>query len=158
MIRKPRHEDIADLARIHVQAWRETYRGLIPEAEITRRDIGYRERLWAKLIDAPGLVTRYAPCVGFAQVGPQRDADFADRGYTGELYNLYVLAAHQGTGIGRQLLDAVRPDTAFTALMVSGNDRAGRFYIASGATFLDRREVTEDGMTFMEDAYGWPAP
>ena len=61
----------------------------------------------------------------------------------------------QGRGIGGALLAAVVDQQAFTALMVSGNHRAGAFYLASGAVLLDQREVTEGDLTFQEDVYGW---
>lgn len=158
MIRTPTKDDIPDLASIHVQAWDETYRGLLPDAEIDSRSLEYRTALWAKLLDAPELRTVYAPKVGFAQMGPQRDAEFAAQGYDEELYSLYVLTAHQGKGIGRALLSGVAGERPFTALMVAGNARADRFYRASNAEHLDRRTVTEDALTFTEDAFGWMPP
>lgn len=158
MIRRPTPDDVPDLARIHVQAWEETYTGLIPKAEITARDLAYRTALWAKLVDAPALRTAYAPGLGFAQMGPQRDAPLAEMGYPVELYSLYVLREGQGRGLVRQLLAAVVGDTPFTALMVHGNARAERFYKAAGARHLDRREVTEGNLAFTEDAFGWTPP
>lgn len=41
-------QDIAQMARVHVQCWQETYRGLMPDAVLD--DPGFpaaRERMWA---------------------------------------------------------------------------------------------------------------
>ena len=72
MIRRPNLEDIETLARIHVQAWDETYRGLLPDSEIAARDLTFRRALWPKLITNPDLRIAYAPNVGFAVMGQQR--------------------------------------------------------------------------------------
>ena len=155
MIRRPNLEDIETLSRIHVQAWDEAYRGLLPDSEIAARDLTFRRALWPKLITNPDLRIAYAPNVGFAVMGQQRDAPLAAQEYHEELSSLYVLKTKQGRGIGRALLAAVARQQAFTALMVSGNQRAGAFYLASGAVLLDQREVTEGDLTFQEDVYGW---
>lgn len=158
MIRQPSHDDIPNLARIHVQAWEETYRGLLPDAELARRDLLFRSTLWARLLRKSDLRTAYAPGIGFAQMGPQRDAGFAAQGYTEELYSLYVLSAHHRQGYGRNLLRAVVGTAPFTALKVAAGNPAACFYPATGARHLETRTVTEDGYTFEEDAFGWKPP
>lgn len=72
MIRRPNLEDIETLSRIHVQAWDEAYRGLLPDSEIAARDLTFRRALWPKLITNPDLRIAYAPNVGFAVMGQQR--------------------------------------------------------------------------------------
>lgn len=66
------------------------------------------------------------------------------------LHVLYVLAAHHGSGLGRELLRAVLPEDAPTALwVVDPNPRARAFYSKSG--FMPNgRERDVDGLREIE--------
>ena len=78
--------------------------------------------------------------VGLAMVAPAVTRDGIEPVRERELTNLYVLAQHQGRGIGRALLEAVLPAGAPAQLWVAqGNPPAVRFYerhgfVADGAT------------------------
>jgi GNAT superfamily N-acetyltransferase len=62
-----------------------------------------------------------------------------------ELYLLYVLAAHHGSGVGQALLDAViPPGTPAQLWTAENNPRARRFYerngfLPDGARFVDEQ-------------------
>jgi GNAT superfamily N-acetyltransferase len=139
MIRSPTPVDVPDLARIHVQAWTESYSTLLPESEHARRTIAIRTKQWTDQIARGTSRIAYAPGQGFAQSGLQRDSDLATQGYTHELYAMYLLDAAKGTGLAQDLFDAVRPNAPFTALTIAANTRAIRFYERSGATILSTR-------------------
>ncbi|KPP86201.1 MAG: acetyltransferase family protein [Rhodobacteraceae bacterium HLUCCA08] len=157
MIRAPTPDDIPDLARIHVQAWAETYAGIVPDAVIARFDIAFRTRQWQGALAREDLRTAYAPGQGFAQVGPQRDPrDRAD--WPEELYAIYLRDAAKGRGLGRALLRAVLGDRPVTALVLEGNDAALGFYQATGARRLDTRRFDEDGFAGIEHLVGWTPP
>lgn len=158
MIRAARPADAPMLARLHVQSWRETYPGLLPETEIAAR--GYKVRLaqWRNQIARGDSRIALLPDLGFAQMGPQRDAGFARAGYPEELYCIYLLHAGQGRGQGRALLGAVRGEAPFTALVLAGNGPACGFYRAMGGTELLRR-MDHVGLAATEEiAFGFGAP
>lgn len=157
MIRKPTIDDISDLARIHVQAWQETYSGLLPDAEIARFDLPFRERQWAGALVRADTRIAYAPSLGFAQIGPQRDTGLADD-YPEELYAIYLLDRAKGLGLGRKLLGAVAGKNAFTALVLAGNDRALAFYGRMGGQDLMTRSFEDNGLQGLEHVIGWVPP
>lgn len=148
--------DVDQLASIHVQCWRETYVGLLPDAEIAIRDLAYRQTLWSKMIAAGNSHISLIEGVGFAQVGPQRD-DALSKIYPRELYALYVLQDAHGTGAAQSLLRHVlsQGQGSFSVLVLKGNDRATAFYRKSGGEFL--KEVV-DTVGYIDLAFGWSVP
>lgn len=148
--------DVDQIASMHVQCWRETYVGLLPDAEIAKRDMAYRRTLWSKMIAAGTSDISLINGVGFAQVGPQRD-DTLSTVYPRELYALYVLQDAYGTGAAQSLLHHAlsQGDGGFSTLVLKGNERATAFYRKSGGVFI--KEVV-DTIGYIDLAFGWPVP
>src|SRR4051812_28048398 len=103
VVRPAAPEDAARMAQVHVASWRETYRGLMPDALLDDPGlVATRERFWtAALTDAryaqnrAAVTVRDGDIVGIAMAGPPLDADAA---WETQLYVLYVLASDLGTG------------------------------------------------------------
>ncbi|MFF5076535.1 GNAT family N-acetyltransferase [Actinoplanes sp. NPDC000266] len=126
------------MARVNVRSWQETYRGLIPDAALDDPDLtAAREAFWAAALTGERFRANrvaVAECdghlIGIAMSGPPLDPDAA---WEQQLYVLYVLAAHHGTGAGRALLDAVIDPARPAALWVADpNPRAQAFYRKHG--------------------------
>ncbi|PPK92218.1 acetyltransferase (GNAT) family protein [Kineococcus xinjiangensis] len=126
------------MARVHVESWRQTYRGLMPDSLLD--DPGLltaRERFWTgALTDERYSSNRVAVAeldgavAGIAMSGPASDADAT---WSWQLYVLYVDASHHGSGAGPALLDAVLDPHEATALWVADpNSRAQAFYRRRG--------------------------
>ena len=145
------------IARLHVRAWRETYPGMLPEAEIARRDYGARLAQWEAQIAAGATRIVVAPELGFAQAGPQRDAARAEN-WPRELYALYLLDQGKGTGLGAALLAAAMADDArpFTAMVLEPNLRALRFYEKTGGRRIARIDDQPDGL--VDIVMAWDGP
>ncbi len=131
-------EDVAQMARVNVRCWQETYRGLVPDAVLD--DPGFlaaRERFWsAALTDERYRVNRVAVAerdgelVGIAMSGPPLDARAA---WGRQLYVLYVHAADHGSGAGPALLEAiVDPEESVALWVADPNPRAQAFYRRHG--------------------------
>ncbi|WP_349827820.1 GNAT family N-acetyltransferase [Brevibacterium litoralis] len=153
------------LARVHIDAWRETYSGRFDERHFSEEAYTGRLRMWERILGGDpgpsGRPPRVAVAasddepVGFALAGPSRDEDLAD---TDELFALYVLARLHGSGAGQALLDAVlgpgpgeapepEVDRQPASLWVlQDNPRAEAFYAKNGFVY-DGHSRTEDGHT-----------
>jgi GNAT superfamily N-acetyltransferase len=145
VVREAKLADIEGMAAVHVQSWRETYRGLAPDEMLDSPDMQERrERLWTRVLSDPELHHKHAlaehdgQIVGIALAGPADDED-APREW--QLYVLYLLAAHQGTGAGQQLLDAVIGNQPAYLWVAEPNPRAQAFYRRNGFTPDGRTEA-----------------
>lgn len=154
--RIPSLADVEQIASIHVRCWRETYVGLLPNEEIAKRDMTYRQTLWSKMIEADMSHISMIDGIGFAQVGLQRDHTLAAQ-FPRELFALYVLQEAHGTGAAQSLLHHAlsQGNGAFSTLVLKGNARATAFYRKSGGVFL--KEVT-DTIGYIDLAFGWSVP
>ena len=126
------------MARVIVQSWQETYRGLMSDAVLDDPGfLGSRERFWtAALTDERyrenrvAVAERNGALVGVAMSGPPVDTESA---WARQLYVLYVYAAYHGTGAGAALLEAVvDPDESVALWVADPNPRAQAFYRKHG--------------------------
>ncbi|MGM0697948.1 MAG: N-acetyltransferase family protein [Actinomycetota bacterium] len=130
--------DVAGMARVHVDTWSETYRGIMPDELLDAPDlIDRRRQMWTQILDeaAPSKYTCAVAesdgrIVGIAMCGPpETDGSVEDR----HLYVLYAYRAMHGTGVGQDLFDAVIDPSVTTALWVADpNPRAQAFYSKNG--------------------------
>lgn len=104
-LRRATRVDDGELGRVHSQAWRETYRGIISDDYLEYLTPERSTVIFAHRAPANTFVLEEEHRIaGFAVVGHSRETNTAPR--TGELCGLYVLKAFQGRGGGQQLLDA----------------------------------------------------
>ena len=157
MIRPATPADAAMIASVNVQAWAETYPGMLPVSEIERRTYAVRLAQWTRIIDLGQSRITVLPDLGFAQVGPQRSPDLTKAGYAEELYALYLLRSAHGQGHGRALLETTRSHAGFTANVLDANTRACQFYERSGGLLLKTYDDLIDGMVVRDRVYGWAA-
>ena len=98
VIRRARIADAAPIAQVHVQSWRESYRGLVPDGYLDQLSVAGHERQWRRSFRRRrtwAFVAEWEQrIVGFASGGLSR----ARRDISGELYLLYVLRASHGRG------------------------------------------------------------
>jgi ribosomal protein S18 acetylase RimI-like enzyme len=147
-VRPARLEDVAEMARVIVQCWQETYRGLMSDAVLDDPGLpAARERFWTVALtderfreNRVAVAERGDELVGVAMSGPPMDAGAP---WTRQLYVLYVYAADHGTGAGSALLEAVvEPEESVALWVADPNPRAQAFYrkhgfVADGTAQVD---------------------
>ncbi|MEZ3159068.1 GNAT family N-acetyltransferase [Microbacterium sp. BWT-B31] len=146
--------DSGDVARVQVQGWHEAYTGRMPQAILDGLDVESSEPGWRRTIeDGPSRYDTHlwvaqhdGVVVGFVCAGPGRDDD----GVPGrrEVYAIYVLAEHYGSGAGQALLDAAIGDDAASLWVLEDNPRARAFYA--------RNRLVPDGAVKDDDRWGEP--
>ncbi|HLV64738.1 MAG TPA: N-acetyltransferase [Polyangiaceae bacterium] len=139
-IRRATPDDIAGIARIHVESWQSAYRGVIPDVVLDALDQSQRASLWSETLGKPAhrvhVAVRDQMLVGFCLLAPSRDPDAgAD---TAEIVAIYVAPAHFRTGVGTALLreSLVAAQSAcyraVTLWVLASNTRARAFYQGMG--------------------------
>ena len=163
-IRTATVDDAAAIAYVHVESWRTTYQGIVPDDFLARLSYAQREQFWQQILTEPGSHTivyvaedEPGKVIGFASGGPERRGDTL---YTGELYAIYVLAQHQGQGVGRQLVISLahrllQEGMRAMLLWVLAENSARQFYERLGGQPVYEKPVTIGGVPFLEVAYGW---
>jgi L-amino acid N-acyltransferase YncA len=165
-VRPARIEDAPQIARVHVDTWRATYSGIVPEVFLVAMSYEDFEGRWRNWLEGElGVRACFyvaeSPAgriVGFASGGPRQDESYPQ--YESELYTAYLLPQHQGQGLGRQLLGAVGE-----GLLVNGKrsiltwvlaeNPSRRFYEAVGGKLVGSQEIEIGGVGLEEVAYGW---
>ena len=147
-------DDARGIAHVHVTGWHEAYTGRMPQAILDRLDIDRSAYGWGRIIDGefPDEDSQVwvAECdgeiIGFASAGRCRDEDAVPG--RREVYAIYVLAKHYGSGAGRGLLDAAIGRGAASLWVLEDNPRARAFYARNG--------FVPDGATKDDDRWGDP--
>jgi GNAT superfamily N-acetyltransferase len=140
-VRPAEPADAGGIARVHVRSWHEAYTGVLSQTLLDRMDVARREKEWRRHLaheSPPGgqdlgltwVAVDGAEVVGFATSGPGRDPDRTRADL--ELYAIYLLAAHHGTGAATALLAASLDDRPASLWVLEHNPRAQAFYAKHG--------------------------
>ena len=144
-VRTAERRDIPDLIRVHVDAWRIAYRGVIDDGYLQsslleeQRTTMWNAWTWA---DRPGQCVFVGEAdgrvLGFGMVGPERvEPDGAVSGL-GEVYSFYLHPDSWGSGLATPLMeqchDFLRAGGFSQAVLwvLRDNPRARRFYEKMG--------------------------
>ena len=162
IVRPATPADIDAIARVHVQAWRESYIGLVPPEAFEHHSLETRIAQWRLTLsdaDRSTLACEDEGAIrGFVSGGPIKWTGLST---DSEVASLYLLDAVKRRGIGgtlfRQFMSVLaRRGFASCGLWtLTNNVAARRFYEAMGgradATRLDQR----GGTAFEDIAYIW---
>ncbi|MFO1322924.1 MAG: GNAT family N-acetyltransferase [Burkholderiales bacterium] len=164
VIRPALPADAAAIAQVRVDAWRTTYRGLIPDAYLAGMKVEDSAALWQRVLTAApnttntfvatidGKVTGFASGLMLAE--PKHDLN-------AELSAAYLDRDAQRRGIGTRLVAAVAAAqrahgaNGLIAWVIAGNKAARAFYERLGAELLVEQPFTWDGLDLVEVGYGW---
>lgn len=165
IVREATHKDVPTIAKVHVDTWRTTYRGIVPNEHLVNLSYERRANGWYQILNyAPedGNFTYVAEedsgeIVGFVNGGIERTGDPV---YKGELMAIYILQEHQGKGIGRSLARMVVErlhllNINSMLVWVLADNPACHFYAALGGKPVYEKELEIGGKPLTEVAYGW---
>ena len=163
-IRDAQIGDAEGIARVIVSAWKDTYRGLMPDQVLDHLSVDERTARWRKRFEGVNdpyhqafVAEMHGVVIGFASYGPNLEPDPT---YRGEIYALYILKEFRGQGLGRQLVS--RAAAALIGLnilsmvvwVLSGNPYQ-KFYERLGGKYLYEKPGLVSGVLLNKVAYGW---
>jgi ribosomal protein S18 acetylase RimI-like enzyme len=162
VIREAAIADCPAVAGVHVQSWRASFAGIVPQAFLDKMSVDKRARaferdfsdssyrMYVAELPEPGVI-------GFADFGEAREPVNA---HEGELYAIYLLSEFQRQGIGERLfnrgveflIESGKSSMQLLALEVSPYKS---FYEKMGGRVIGRTQVEIGGVMFDELVYGW---
>jgi ribosomal protein S18 acetylase RimI-like enzyme len=164
-IRAATEADSEAIGRVHVAAWRETYRGLIPDHVLAALSPEQRAEQWrsglARGAKGPSVFVAEdsnESIVGFGAAGPPRDTTL---GWQAEIHALYLLRANQRRRLGTQIMQhlaaalLLRGRRSVGLWVLTTNAPARAFYERFGGRVADNRTDHSDGWSCAETAYLW---
>lgn len=138
VVRHPREGEAAQLAQVHITAWKQAYQGLLPDRFWNHEALAGRIQLWSKVLaeeerrSNARIAEIDGEIAGIAMIGQADDADVDV-----ELYLIYLLAEHYGSGAADALLndlvgDGSMGERSASLWVFKDNPRARRFYEKHG--------------------------
>jgi GNAT superfamily N-acetyltransferase len=156
-VRRATADDARAIAEVQVTTWQHAYAHVFPAHELESLSVDEREVMWRRFAESDAMTLCVAEVeravVGFVNVGESRDLPGE-----GELYAIYVLPDHWGSGAGPALMDAAldwlgRRFSTATLWVLEDNPRARRFYEREGWVVEDRRTEVVRGVEVAEVRY-----
>lgn len=168
LVRPGTRTDLEAIARVHVDAWRTTYRGIVPDPVLDTLSVDQRIPIWMRYIgdDNPHFTpasflivaeSEMEGIVGFAAAGPDRDDHSV---CDAELHAIYILERAQGRGVGRRMmkyvaLRLVQASCHTLKAWVLIENPARQFYWRLGGLETTRRHINIGGRSLEEVAIVW---
>ena len=157
-------DDAVAIARVRVESWRSTYKGMIPQAYLDGMSVEASAALWDKALAAANHRTHT-----FVAEDPDGIVGFSSgvlltepkQGFVSELAAIYLRPAYQRNGLGRRLVGVVaealvaQGATNMIVWVIAANAQARKFYAALGAELVIEQPFQWDGMDLLEAGYGW---
>jgi HAD superfamily hydrolase (TIGR01509 family) len=163
-IRQATVADAAAMARVHIESWRSTYRGIVSDDYLAALSYEKRTQMWTRGLSDPESREFYyvaeepsGEIIGFASGGPERSGDPE---FARELSAVYLLETHQRRGIGRRLARAVAERLAEAGprsllVWVLADNPSRCFYEALGGELVRQGKIEIGGVVYDKVAYGW---
>ncbi|MEN9518982.1 MAG: hypothetical protein RLZZ381_1570 [Cyanobacteriota bacterium] len=165
IIREATYSDVPAISKVHVDTWKTTYRGIVPDEHLANLSYERRENGWYQILNCAsedGNFTYIAEdeageIVGLVNGGLERTGDPV---YRGELTAIYIRQSYQRKGIGRGFVRVVAErlsqlNISSMLVWVLVDNPACQFYAALGGKIVHEKELTIGGKLLFEVAYGW---
>ena len=149
------------VAKLYVDGWRRTYRGLVPESYLNGLNVLDATERWIDFLQEPGAFLCVAEEDG-RLIGFAAGRNSGEPGWEGELYALYQEEGRRGTGLGKALFTCavetffVRGQRSMLVWAMEANKQAVGFYRHMGGVLVRRRANCFGDTTVTDIAFGWP--
>ncbi|MCJ8010901.1 GNAT family N-acetyltransferase [Paenibacillus sp. KQZ6P-2] len=163
IVRKAEEKDIHSLAKVHMESWLTTYRGIVPDSYLDNMKLESRIELWTRVLNPSNETVTFVlenpegVVNGFINGGKSRETELD---IEAEVYSLYLLEEAQGKGHGRNLMKRLigyfqKEGYRSMLVWVLEDNPAVQFYKKMGGKFLKRGKVEIAGEPLQELCFEW---
>ncbi len=161
-IRPAANADVPAMARIYVETWKATYRGILPNAYLDSMKVGETATELGREMQGAGVSTFVAQShqgqvAGLITGGIDRRRDII---YGGEIFSLYVRPTFQRQGVGLKLVNRLvermnRLDIFALKVQVLKANPYRRFYEKHNGVLLACGRIRFADSDLAACTYGW---
>lgn len=157
-IRRATKNDIKQIAKIHIETWKNAYTGLVSDRLLDSLDIEERIEKWKEILSENNTVSKVFVAenegivLGFISVGESRE-----KKEEGEIWSIYVDHNQYRKGIGAQLLKAGEQELLkdgyenATLWVLKGNKQGEKFYKKNSWVSTEEEKIeNRDGSDLVE--------
>lgn len=161
LIRKARIQDAERIAKVHIDTWRTTYKGIVPDEKLDNMSLERDIEMQRKFISNEEVTTLVCEIngqvIGFACCGERRDGP---EKFKGELYGLYILKEYQGSGTGNKMVEEVVKELksrGYNSMLLWAleENSSCRFYEKLEGQKVGEQYLEYAGKKVKAAAYGW---
>jgi len=166
IIREATISDALGIAKVHIDSWRTTYKGIVSDEYLNELSYSQKEKAWINIINDAQKDIKYIfviendenNIIGFTSCGIEREGHTK---FKGEIYAIYITKEYQNKGIGKLLFNrAVEKlnEINFSSILIwalEENNQACRFYEVIGGKKVKEKYINIGNERFKEVAYGW---
>lgn len=164
-ISRAKFEDARGIALVHVQSWRETYKGIINDKYLKNLVFARRAKRWQEMLSEPKANTwtfvsknSNGKIIAFISGGISRDKQI--RQFKGELFAIYILKKYQKNKIGYRLIKKLclmleKRNIHSMFVCVLKDNISKSFYTKYGAEFFKTKKLKIGEQKLVEEYYGW---
>ena len=154
-IRQATPADAPDIAKVNVESWRSTYKGIVPDQYLNGMSLEKRERQWRLIIENPDSIVLVAELeggriIGYISGGRERSGKSP---FEGELYAIYLLKDCQRKGIREMRNQHI---TNMLVWVIEENPSKCFYELIGGKPFFKEKLIIS-GKELQEVGYGWPS-
>ncbi|PEM55310.1 GNAT family N-acetyltransferase [Bacillus wiedmannii] len=161
-IRRAIKDDIRGIAKVHVDSWKTTYKGIFADEFLENITYEQREKQWENIFQQEDTYqyrfvaeTSDETIIGFIDGGVERSGAY---NCDGELYAIYLLQEYQGMKIGQKLFqsllsECINNDMQSLLVWVVTNNPSKNFYEKFNPEKIDTKFL--ERVQVEETAYCW---
>lgn len=161
IIRRAIISDAPGIAKVHVDSWRTTYKGIIPQSFLDGLSYEQRTKLWENNISDKSSMIFVAEnegeIIGFVTGGKRNTNEEAG---ASDLTSIYLLEEWQGKRVGKKLLNQIMNvflEQGYQKIYVEvlAENKTRQFYQYYGAEYVKTVQLNIAGKILNEEIYVW---
>lgn len=163
IIRPIEKGDLNEVARIKVEAWNDSYKGIVDDEYLKNMNYKRTADKWLNNFDNENFIVAVYEdkIVGFCRYGERIDELERFTEYDGEIYAIYIDKNFKRKGIGKEMVEyasnELKKQGKAKALIwcLKDNINARKFYEKIEGKFLGNKKSNIGGKEYDEVAYGY---